>query len=107
MVKNILDEVSLDKEIKEGNFVVVDFWASFCTPCEMLEPIFEEVSEELGEKAKFLRINIFDHEEIAKKFDTYTVPAVIIFKDGNIVDKSLGFKPKEVMVQWIEKYINL
>jgi len=105
MVKNILDEVSLDKEIKEGNFVVVDFWASFCTPCEMLEPVFQEVSEELSEKAKFLRINIFDHEEIAKKFDTYTVPAVIIFKNGNIVDKSLGFKPKEIMVQWIEKYI--
>lgn len=105
MVKNILDEVSLYKEIKEGNFVVVDFWASFCTPCEMLEPVFQEVSEELSEKAKFLRINIFDHEEIAKKFDTYTVPAVIIFKDGNIVDKSLGFKPKEIMVQWIEKYI--
>ncbi len=105
MVKNILDEVSLDKEIKEGTFVVVDFWASFCTPCEMLEPVFQEVSEELSEKAKFLRINIFDHEEIAKKFDTYTVPAVIIFKDGNIVDKSLGFKPKEIMVQWIEKYI--
>ncbi len=102
MVKNILDEVSLDKEIKEGNFVVVDFWASFCTPCEMLEPVFQEVSEELSEKAKFLRINIFDHEEIAKKFDTYTVPAVIIFKNGNIIKKVREEKLVEALMEEIQ-----
>ncbi|QGU95795.1 thioredoxin [Clostridium bovifaecis] len=103
MVKNIMNQALLDKEIKDDIHVVVDFWASFCNPCRMLEPVFEEAARELEGKAKFIKMNIFDHEEVSRRFQITTVPAVFIFKNGEVIDKSVGFKPKEVMIKWIEE----
>ena len=74
--------------------VVVDFFATWCGPCKMLAPVFEELSQEMSE-AKFFKVDVDQALDIARKFSITTVPTVIIFKDGQAVDKMIGFLPKE------------
>ncbi|MBP2033077.1 thioredoxin 1 [Clostridium algifaecis] len=103
------------EEIKDENFstsinqastpVVVDFWASWCGPCKMLSPIMDEVSGELGEKVKFFKLNVDENPNIASEFKISSIPTVIVFKDGNVVDKFVGFKPKQAVKEVLEKHI--
>lgn len=87
--------------VKEG-VVVVDFWASWCMPCLMMGPVFEEVSEKFEGKAKFGKMNIEDNQELAQKFEVSTIPNFILFKDGEIVDRFVG----GVSAEELERKVN-
>jgi thioredoxin len=92
------------KEIMENNFdeevinseiiVVADFWAPWCGPCKMLAPILEELDREIGNKVKFVKINVDENPIIANKFEIASIPNVIVFKNGDIVENIVGFRPK-------------
>lgn len=84
--------------------VVVDFFATWCGPCKMLAPVFESVSEELND-AKFVKVDIDESLELAQKFGISTVPTMMIFKDGKVVDKLVGFMPKESLKNKIEAHL--
>ena len=90
------------KEYRNGDLpLVVDLWAPWCGPCRMQLPILEEVSEEIGEKATVGKINV-DHElELAQRFGVQSIPTLILFKDGEIVDKMVGVQAKETLVDKI------
>ncbi|MCU9808156.1 thioredoxin [Paraclostridium sp. AKS46] len=100
--------------INTGNFrgavednqgvVVVDFFATWCGPCKMLAPVFESVSEELN-NAKFVKVDIDESLELAQKFGISTVPTMMIFKDGKVVDKLVGFMPKESLKAKVEAHL--
>ncbi len=102
------------KIINTGNFrgavennqgvVVVDFFATWCGPCKMLAPVFESVSEELN-NAKFVKVDIDESLELAQKFGISTVPTMMIFKDGKVVDKLVGFMPKESLKAKVEAHL--
>ena len=74
--------------------VVVDFFATWCGPCKMLAPVFEELSGEM-EEVNFFKVDVDQALDIARKYAITTVPTMIIFKDGEVVDKMIGFLPKE------------
>ncbi|EQK46457.1 thioredoxin [[Clostridium] bifermentans ATCC 19299] len=84
--------------------VVVDFFATWCGPCKMLAPVFESVSEELN-NAKFVKVDIDESLELAQKFGISTVPTMMIFKDGKVVDKLVGFMPKESLKAKVEAHL--
>ena len=88
----ILTNDNFEIEIQEG-VCVVDFFATWCGPCKMLAPVFEELSQEMSE-AKFFKVDVDQALDIARKFSITTVPTMIIFKDGQAVDKMIGFLPK-------------
>ena len=96
----ILTNDNFEIEIQDG-VCVVDFFATWCGPCKMLAPVFEELSGEM-EGAKFFKVDVDQALDVARKFAITTVPTMIIFKDGQPVDKMIGFLPKEHIKAKIE-----
>ena len=85
--------------------VVVDFFATWCGPCKMLAPVFEQAGEEMKNEATFLKVDIDESLELAQQFQVTTVPTVMVFKDGKQVDKFVGFMPKEAIVQKVKSHL--
>ncbi|AYF53717.1 thioredoxin [Clostridium botulinum C] len=103
------------KEIGQSNFakevidseeaVVVDFWAPWCGPCKMLGPVMEELAHDMGHKAKFFKINVDENPEIAQKLQISSIPNVMVFKEGKVVENMVGFRPKKDFKEVLEKHI--
>lgn len=84
---------------------VVDFFATWCGPCKMLAPVFQEVGNELDKKAQFYKVDIDQSLDIARQFNVSTVPTIIVFKNGEPVERLVGFMPKENLLSKIKEYI--
>lgn len=91
-------------ENTEG-IAVVDFFATWCGPCKMLAPLFQEVGNEFEEKADFYKVDIDESLDIARQFSVSTVPTVIIFRNGEPIERLVGFMPKENLAAKIKEYI--
>ena len=94
-------EVTITKEnfeqvvLKSDKPVLVDFWATWCGPCKMLSPIIEEVRKETEGKAVVGKINVDEQQELAMQFGVMSIPTLLVFKNGEIVKKQIGFIPKQ------------
>lgn len=82
--------------------VLVDFWAPWCGPCRMVSPIVEEIAEEIGTKAKVGKINVDEQPELAAQFDVMTIPTLAVFKDGEVVNTSVGARAKQDILDMLE-----
>lgn len=89
-----------DDLIKEGK-VVVDFYADWCGPCKMLAPIIETLAQE-NEKITFVKVNVDEQEELVQSYGVMSIPTILLFKEGNLEKKQIGFMPKEVLEEWIK-----
>lgn len=85
--------------------VVVDFFATWCGPCKMLGPVFEGVSNEMGDKAKFFKVDVDESGRIADKYGISAVPTMIIFKDGIPVENLAGFMPKDNIINKVNAHL--
>lgn len=83
--------------INSDRLTVVDFFATWCGPCKMLGPVFQSVSDELNTKVNFVKIDIDQFNEIASKYQVASVPTIIYFKNGNVVDKTVGFMDSDTL----------
>ena len=83
--------------------VLVDFWATWCGPCRMLSPVVEEVSREHENELTVGKVNVDDCPELAQKFGVMSIPTLILFKDGQPVDKRIGYMPKNELEQMLKK----
>lgn len=104
MIKHITD-ASFNEEIKKSMPVVIDFWAPWCGPCKMLGPVLEEVGVELEGKVKVAKINVDENEITAERYGVSSIPTILIFKEGKVVDKMVGFKPKNAIISCIDKHV--
>ncbi len=94
-------------EITDSNFeevvlksnvpVLVDFWAEWCGPCRMVGPVVEELAKEYGDTAVIGKLNVDHNPKVATEFGIMSIPALLFFKDGKVVDKQVGAVPKHVL----------
>ena len=81
--------------------VLVDFWASWCGPCRMLSPIVDQIAEESDESFKVGKINVDEEQELALRFEVMSIPTLIVFKNGEAAQKSVGVIPKDDILKMI------
>lgn len=87
-----------------NGLVLVDFWATWCGPCKMIAPVLEELDTEIGDKLKIVKVDVDENQEIAQKFEVMSIPSLFVLKDGEVVDKTLGYQPKEALLELVSKH---
>ncbi len=85
--------------------VLVDFWAVWCAPCKMLTPTIDGLATEFEGKAKVGKVNVDENQEIASKYGVMSIPTVMIFKGGQVVEQFVGVQPKGTYVEALNKYL--
>lgn len=106
MAKNILEltDANFKKEVTDFDGVVlVDFWAPWCGPCRMIAPSLEELSEEFAGKVKIGKVNVDDSQMAAKDYGIQSIPTLLLFKGGQLVDRQIGAVPKANLASMINK----
>ncbi len=94
-----LEKENFDELIKDK--VVVDFFATWCGPCKMLGPVFEELSTEIND-IKFVKVDIDEHEDLCRKYKVMSVPTLIVFDNGKEIKRNIGFIPKDKLKEFIK-----
>lgn len=102
MALEITDATFDEVVLKSNKPVVVDFWAAWCGPCRMVGPIIDEVSQEYEGKAVVGKVDVDSNQEFAAKYGVRNIPTVLVFKDGEIVNRHVGVSPKQVYTDAIE-----
>ncbi|MBQ7709349.1 MAG: thioredoxin [Bacteroidales bacterium] len=92
---------TFDELIQSDKLVIADFWATWCGPCRMLTPILDEVEEEMSDKIQVVKVNVDDADEVAAQFRIMSIPTLLFFKNGQVVDKTVGAMPKNVLIDKI------
>lgn len=85
--------------------VLVDFWAAWCGPCKMIAPVLEELDEEMGDKVKIVKVDVDENQQTASKYGVMSIPTLLVFKDGEVVDQTVGFQPKESLAALVNQHL--
>ncbi len=98
MALEVTDKNFEDEVLKNNQPVLVDFWAPWCGPCQMMAPIVEEVSKE-SKNAKVVKVNVDENQKTAQEYNIMSIPTLVIFKDGAIAKQIIGVQSKEVLLE--------
>lgn len=101
----VLKKDNFDLEISQKGVYLVDFWAQWCGPCKVVGPIISEVADYFVGKAKIGKVDVDEQGELASKFRIVSIPTIIIFKDGEVVDKLTGLKSKEEYISKVQEHL--
>ena len=89
--------------LESDKFVLVDFWAEWCGPCKAIAPSLEEISEEMKDKLKVVKVNVDENPSVSQTYSIRSIPALMIFKDGKKVSEKMGALPKSALQTWVNE----
>ncbi|GAA4509936.1 thioredoxin [Brevibacterium yomogidense] len=102
MSLEVTDATFSDEVLKSDKPVLVDFWAPWCGPCRMVSPIVDEIGDELADQLKVVKVNTDDNMQTAGQYGITSIPALYVFKDGEVVKQIIGARPKPALLEEIQ-----
>ena len=100
-----LDDIETEV-LQAGNPALVDFWAEWCGPCKMIAPVLDEIAEERGDELTILKLDVDQDPHAAMHYGVMGIPTLILFKDGEPVERITGYLPKDKFLTRLEPYLN-
>jgi thioredoxin 1 len=102
-IKQVTDQDFEKTVLQAGKPAFVDFWAPWCGPCRIIGPIVEELAPAFQDRAVITKMNVDDNPEVAQKYGVTSIPTLMMFKDGKLVDRMVGAMPKGELQKFIER----
>ncbi len=102
---NQISDTTFDTEIRGETPVLVDFWAEWCGPCRMVAPVLEQIAAEQTGKLKIVKLNVDDNPNTQMQYGVTGIPTMILFKDGEMVERIVGFMPKPQLMKRLEPHL--
>lgn len=99
-----ISEKNFDEIVAGDKPVLVDFWATWCGPCQFMLPIFDKLAKKYGDRVSFGRINVDDNQGVAMRFDVYAIPTFIVFMNGKAIDRAVGAVGEKGLEGLLQKY---
>ena len=100
-----ITDAAFETEIRGETPVLVDFWAEWCGPCRMVAPVLEQIAAEQTGKLKIVKLNVDENQQTPMQFGVTGIPTMILFKDGEAVERIVGFMPKPQLLKRIEPHL--
>jgi thioredoxin 1 len=103
-----VDKTNFEQEVLQSDIpVMVDFWAPWCVPCRVIAPLVERLAEQYAGRLKVVKLNVDENHELAIRYQVMSIPTLIFFKNGQVIDRIIGVprEPERVIVQKIEEVI--
>jgi thioredoxin 1 len=101
----VINDANFDEIINSGKPVLVDFWAEWCGPCKMIGPVVEELAGDYEGRAVVGKLNVDENPTVTARFGVRSIPTLLVFKGGQIVDKQIGAVPKSVLAQKLQAQV--